>query len=143
MQEAEARLAVIEEAKTWLNTPHRNGARVKGAGVDCGQLPHAVYSAVGLVPQFDIAAYPRDFHLHKSEEWYLKLCEQYGREIPGPPLPGDFCIIKIGRVFSHGAIVVNWPLVIHAHFRHGVVYGDALQEDFADREIKFFTVWGG
>ena len=29
---------MVKEAYTWLGTPHRNFAKIKGVGVDCGML---------------------------------------------------------------------------------------------------------
>lgn len=147
MTESEQRADVIAEAATWLNTPHHNGARIKGAGVDCGQFPLAVYSACGFVPEFDTGKYPPDFHLHKDREWYLGLAEKYGKELPegALPKPADFVLYKIGRIFSHGAIVIEWPRIIHAYVGVGVIYDDGQQGHLGSgkhvKDRKFFTLW--
>lgn len=149
MSEEEQREAVILEAESWLKTPHHNGARKKGIGVDCGQFPLAVYEAVGLIPQTTPDRYSPQFHLNRSEEWYLSLCLQLGKGLPAGALPkrGDFALYKVGRVFSHGAIVIDWPKIIHSYLRMGVTYdrGDmgwmAENKDGAKREVRFFTVW--
>lgn len=138
------RQAVIDEAMTWLRTPHHNMARIKGAGVDCGQFPIAVYSTIGLMPDIKPERYAHDFHLHKNQEWYLSIAQAYGREFAGPPKKGDFVLYKIGRVFSHGAIVIEWPRVIHAALGIGVVLDNGEQGFLASkhvREKKFFTLW--
>jgi NlpC/P60 family putative phage cell wall peptidase len=57
-QTDERRLAVIEEAKTWVGTPFRHQARVKGVGVDCAQLVIAVGESCGLLA-VDPAAWRR------------------------------------------------------------------------------------
>jgi cell wall-associated NlpC family hydrolase len=62
----------------------------------------------------------------------------YAREIPGPPLPGDVAVFKFGRTFSHGAIVLAWPRVVHAFVRTGTVYGEATKAPLAGRPVKFF-----
>ena len=41
--------AVVAEAKTWLGTPWRHMQRIKGVGVDCANLPAAVYEACGVI----------------------------------------------------------------------------------------------
>src|SRR5579864_4635628 len=41
------------------------------------------------------------------------------------PLPADLALWRFGRCFSHGAIVVDWPLVIHAYAGRGCVMEDA------------------
>jgi cell wall-associated NlpC family hydrolase len=104
---------VIAEARTWLKTPFHHQARVKGAGVDCGQFPLAIFHAAGVIPHVEVPHYPADFMMHSDDEWYLRIVQSFAREIEKPE-PGDFAIWQWGRVFSHGAIVVAWPTIIHA-----------------------------
>ena len=141
----EQRSAVITEAMSWLRTPHHNHACIKGAGVDCGQFPIAVYEAAGVIPHIDVPPYPPDFHLHSGREWYLGIVEQFGRELPSDAIPkkGDFVLYKIGRVFSHGAIVIEWPTIIHAYVGQGVVIADGTQGHLGSVSArKFFTPKG-
>lgn len=145
--EEEQREAVIQEAMTWLRTPHHNGARMKGHGVDCGQFPIAVYSACGLIPPITTDPYPPDFHMHKDREWYLEIVNTWGRELPeGAPLKkADFVLYKIGRIFSHGAIVIDWPHIIHAYVMQGVTLADGLQGHLGSKHVKgvkFFRLRG-
>jgi cell wall-associated NlpC family hydrolase len=147
--ELEQRAAVIDEAMTWLGTPHHNGAAVKGSGVDCGRFPLEVYAACGLIPVTDPGRYSPQFHLNRNEEWYLNLCIKLGKELPDGVLPqkGDFALYKVGRVFSHGAIVLGWPRIVHSYVGTGVIpdYGDrgwmAENKDGTKRPVKFFTLW--
>ena len=53
MTEHEQRQAVVAEALTWLGTPYHHRARVKGAGVDCGQLLAAVFEGAGVLRHVD------------------------------------------------------------------------------------------
>jgi cell wall-associated NlpC family hydrolase len=108
------RQKVVDEAKTWLRTPWMHEARIKGAGVDCAMFIKEVFVSVGLVPQFDVGSYPTDWMLHRSEERFLFWLDQYGTPIESP-LPGDVAVWRHGRTYSHGAIVLDWPLVIHAY----------------------------
>lgn len=145
------REAVIKEAETWLRTPHHNGACIKGVGVDCGQFPWAVYHAAGLMPEIpEDLRYSPQFHLNRDEEWYLKFALKFGKELPEGKFPkkGDFALYKVGRVFSHGAIVIEWPLIIHSYVGIGVTidHGDkgwmAKEKSGKPRMVKFFTLWG-
>lgn len=43
------RQAIIAEARSWIGTPWRHQARVKGVGCDCAQLVIAVGTALGIV----------------------------------------------------------------------------------------------
>jgi cell wall-associated NlpC family hydrolase len=63
----------------------------------------------------------------------------YAREIDGPPSPGDIALFRFGRTYSHGAIVTEWPRLIHAYWQIGVVPGDATQAPLRGRSVKFFT----
>jgi hypothetical protein len=110
----EARQKVIDEAKTWCGTPFHHEARVKGHGVDCGQLLIAVYGACGYMPKdYRLEHYPPDFALHRDREWYLSIVETFAKPVE-TPLPGDVVLFKWGRLYSHGGIVTEWPGIIHA-----------------------------
>ena len=139
----EERDAVIAEALSWQGTPFHNGARIKGAGVDCGQYPLACYAAVGLIPEIKTQRYSEQFMLHRNEEWYRGYCESLGRQLPDGVLPkkGDFALYKFGRIYSHGAIVIDWPRIIHSWTGQGVIQGVGDQGHLLDREVIFYTLW--
>lgn len=140
---SEQRALVVAEAMTWLRTPYHHAARVKGAGVDCAQILIAVYAGVGLIDDFQPADYPPDWMLHRSEERYLSYVTQYAPRQVERPEPGDIAIWRFGRCFSHGAIVVDYPLIIHAYQPDQVVgYGDAEQGALAGRDVQFWSFWG-
>lgn len=122
MDQAEARAALVAEARSWLRTPWHHRAHVKGAGVDCAQFPLAVYAAVGLVEWFDTGDYPRDWHIHRDEERYLPIVQCFTREVDeAEARPGDVFLCRVGRVFSHGGLIIDWPQGIHACVRAGMV----------------------
>lgn len=136
----EERERVINEAMSWQGTPHHNGACIKNTGVDCGQLPWAVYHACGYMPEIpkDLRYSPQ-FHLHKNEEWYKNFADQFGKVVDHP-LPGDFALYKMGRIYSHGAIVIKWPKIIHAWIGIGVVQDFGDQGHLHDRDVIFYTM---
>lgn len=137
------RADVVAEALTWERTPYHPRARIKGVGVDCAQLPVAVFSALGLMPDID-PEYTPDWMLHRDEDVFLNLVRKYAREIDRNELgPGDFAIWKFGRTYSHGAIVIDPPLVLHATISAGaVVRGDMdRDEELQSRPVKFFTLF--
>lgn len=137
------RATVVAEAETWLRTPYHHRARIKGAGVDCAQILIAVFSSAGLIEVFDPGDYPPDWMLHRDEERYLDLVRVYAHEIDGPPLPGDIAVWRYGRTFSHGAIVTEWPNIIHAHRTDRMVTrADGTQGPLAGRPVKFFSLFG-
>ena len=153
--ERQQRAAVVAEARAWLGTPYHHEGRVKGVGVDCLQLLAAVFSApkVALIEAPKIPHYPWDWHLHRDAERYLEGLTRYTREIDGAPSPGDIVLFRFGRCFSHGGIVVKWPVIIHAYLGKGCVLEDAeaarwlthIGETGAEqgkaRARKFFSYW--
>lgn len=138
------RIRVVEEAKSWLGTPYHRLAARKGVGADCALFPLAVYVAVGLAdqPGPDELRYVHDWHLHRTQELYLPWCEKIGYEIERERLgPGDFAIWKFGHTFSHGAIVIDPPQIIHATILGRSVHWSDMDrdDDLPGRPAKFFT----
>jgi cell wall-associated NlpC family hydrolase len=138
----EQRSNIVRAAKTWLGTPYHHHARVKHAGADCAMFPLAVYQECDVLPrEYLPPQYSVQWHLHRSEELYLKELENFVVEIDTPPQPADFIVFKFGRTYSHGAIVVEWPIVIHSYIPHGVLLSDALRDgELLGRERKCFEL---
>lgn len=140
---------VIREARAWLGTPYHHAARVKGAGVDCLMLVLEVYGRAGVfarqgvdVATIAIPRYARDIMLHRSRETYLEGLRRYAVEVTDPA-PGDIALWKFGRIYSHAAIITDWPVIIHAYApEHRVVTGDATLGALAGRPVRFFDPWG-
>lgn len=139
---AEQRASIVAAAREWLGTPYHHHARVKHAGADCAMFPLTVYQECGVLPlTYQPPEYSVQWHLHRSEELYLKEIERFVRELDGPPQPADFVVFRFGRTFSHGAIVVEWPIVIHSYIPHGVLLSDALRDgELLGREHKYFEI---
>jgi cell wall-associated NlpC family hydrolase len=142
---ADQRQKVVDAAYAWLRTPYHHQAQVKGGGADCAMFPLAVYQECGFIPEgYHAPAYSSQWHLHRSEELYIAEVEKLAVEkSPCEIQPADFVIFKFGRTFSHGAIVVKWPLVIHSYIPHGVTLADASNDaQLIDREMKAFEIKG-
>lgn len=107
---------VLGEAITWLGTPWHHEADIKGAGVDCAMLLVRVFVAAGAIPAIDPRPYPMDHMLHSPEERFLGWLNQYADPVTsgGDPQPGDVVLYRVGRCYSHAAIVTQWPHVVHA-----------------------------
>ena len=136
------RAAIVQEALSWERTPYHPHARLKGIGVDCAMFPAAVYEAVGMAPHI-APSYTPDWMLHRDEEMFLSFVTPNAREIErGEAGPGDFVIWKFGRTFSHSAIIIDMPTVIHAAIRGAAVIRANMDEDvdLLNRPARFFTV---
>lgn len=128
--------------------------RLKKAGVDCLTLLAEVYQEAGLVDPIKIPYYPPDWHLHRDAERYMEGLLTYTRELDPVklPEPGDVVLWRFGRCFSHGAIVVQWPMVIHAYLNRVVSYenveqatwlnviGEQVEGRGQPRPVKFFSL---
>jgi NlpC/P60 family putative phage cell wall peptidase len=133
------RAAVLAEAESWIGTPYHHAARVKGVGCDCLTLLAEVYPAARIIGHVEVPFYPPDWHLHRSAELYLDGVVARAREIDGPPEPGDIALFRFGRCFAHGAIVTEWPHLIHAWHSAGVIADAADQPRLAKRTARFFS----
>ena len=149
MDEIEARVKIVEEAKSWIGTPYISNGMIKGprGGTDCAMFLVGVYSNIGLIPrEFDPRPYPPQWHVHRNEEKYLGYVLQFVKEIEGLPKPGDLAMFKIGQVFAHGAIVIEWPNVIHAIGNDCVTPEDISKSIIGKRALarvpqRFFSLW--
>lgn len=144
------RLAIIEEARTWLGTPFVNCADVKGrqGGVDCAMLLVRCYVDTGVLSPFDPRPYPPQWHVHHDRERFLEwVVGKLGGAEVSRPRPGDVAVYHWGRCFSHGAIVISDAQVIHSFFKDGCcTVANMSDTDFTylrngkPRPVKFFEV---
>ena len=144
MGEAEARVRVVACAREWIDTPFHDLARVKGVGVDCAQLVAASFEAAKIVPHIETGYYSAQFFCHHSEERLAEFVLRYAHEITESEVGmGDLVLYRVGRSFSHAAIVVDWPReIIHAHKLSGkVIAMSPFAADLGGRPTRFFSVW--
>jgi cell wall-associated NlpC family hydrolase len=137
------RAAIVAEAISWEGTPYHSHARIKGAGVDCAQLPAAVYSAAGCMPIVH-PVYSEQWMMHRDDEIYLSEIRRFAREIAIEAIqPGDLVVWKFGRTYSHSAIVIDPPLVIHAVLKGRAVIRADIDgdEDLRSRPRMAFSVF--
>lgn len=149
------RAAVVAEARRWLGTPYHHNAAILGSGVDCARIILEAFAGAGLEERFDVGKYNHDWHLHRSEEKYLEVVERYMTRIEAdetplqfrsPPLllsPADVIVFRMGRTFSHGAIVTEWPWIIHSYFPSRMVEEvDIRGTPMAERPMRVYSYWG-
>lgn len=144
------RAAVVAEAESWLRTPYHHCADIKGHGVDCALLLVRVYVDTGIVPPFDPRPYSPQWHLHNTDQLYLRWIHQFGHRVAAPK-PGDVAIWLFGLTFSHGAIVISdMGKIVHATLRtRKCCYGDLadvnlrlIAETKELRPVRFYSPWG-
>jgi len=153
----EQRALVRDIARSWVRTPYRHRAAILGVGVDCARILIEVYASAGLIERFDPGKYSRDWHLHRNEERYLATIERFA----GPPikdntsidawddgvykpLTGDILVWRVGRTFSHSAIVTDWPFVVHASAPSEIVEEVSVMDTIVYRRpVKVYSLWRG
>ena len=154
--EAQGRAAIVREALSWIGTPFRDCADVKGphGAVDCAMLLVRCHVDTGRLPPFDPRPYPPRWHLHKDRERFLEWVEDKlgGRRVAEPRL-GDVVIWQFGRCFSHGAILVNSEEVVHAYAHARMCLVSRLDEHplkfvghgsrELPRPVRYYDVWSG
>lgn len=121
MMYADYRAALVLEAMEWVGTPWRHEGKLKGKAVDCGNFIYEVYLAGGLLNRQVVEHYPKQWALHRSEEKLLEFAYGLGFMEITQPLPGDVIIWRIGRTYSHAALIIDLPKIIHADSHAGIV----------------------
>lgn len=153
--EQEQRIRVRDEARKWLGTPYHHRASVIGHGCDCAQLLVNAHSGAGLMEFFDPPVYSKDWHLHRGEEKYLgeiearlKLVDEDETPLINRP-PGttfktaDVLMFRLGRTFSHSALVTDWPRIIHAYASSRIVEEVDINGTPMERlPLRVYSYWG-
>lgn len=142
LREVETRARIVREAREWLRTPYHHHGRIKHVGVDCANLLCAVYEAAAAVPPVVLPHYPVDWHLHHSEELFLQWLAKVGAWPVQTPAPGDVAVFRFGRTFSHGAVMVESDLAVHAYVKAEVMLTRLHEAPLAGRERQFWAIVG-
>ncbi len=154
-EEAQRRQKFVDEALTWVGTPFRDCADVKGpnGAVDCAMLLTRSAVDSGLLPAFDPRPYSPRAMLHsteeRSEKSFLKILASMGAREVEVPRVGDVLVYLFGRMFSHGAVLVNGDEVCHAYAAAGMCLVSRRDEDLLRmidkglrRPVRCFDLWG-
>jgi len=144
------RQAIVKEATQWLLTPYRGWSRLKGLGADCIGFVAGVYIRTKHITEQEAdEAIPPDYSLqigqHQEDTEYIEGIKKFMREIPLHEVrPGDVAMFKMALAYSHSAIVVNYPLILHSLAHGGVRYADAIRQPMlAGKPVRFFTLQDG
>jgi NlpC/P60 family putative phage cell wall peptidase len=113
------RSAIVAEARSWIGTPYRHQASVKGIGCDCLGLVRGVWRALlGPEPERP-PPYARDWAEAAAQE---SLAEAAARHLvpladPNAFAPGDVLLFRYRERYTakHAAIVTAADLMVHAH----------------------------
>jgi NlpC/P60 family putative phage cell wall peptidase len=142
---------VVTDARTWIGTPFKHDAEVKGAGCDCAHLLNAVYSRAGKIPHLKFPQYPPDWFKHAAdpEKYIVEEMKKHFREIKETEAKaGDVVVMFIGKAWAHCGIISEikdakvakvieaWPT------RATVSEVNATEERlYRTHQKRFFTAW--
>lgn len=140
--EEKQRNKIIEIAKQYINTPYHECGMIKGVGVDCGSFIACVFNEAGLIPKIQLGNYSVNVHLHKNDQTYFNLIKQYAKPVEREtPLPGDLILYQVAKAINHCAIVLDYPNIIHAVQKVGVVFDNAEVLALKKRQKYIYSYW--
>ncbi|WP_237155555.1 NlpC/P60 family protein [Oryzibacter oryziterrae] len=109
---------IVREALTWLGTPYRHQASLKGVGCDCLGLVRGVWRAcIGPEPE-TMPAYTPDWAEANGFELMADAAGRHMTVVPAGDLRvGDVLLFrwKPGYPAKHAGILIEGDRFIHAH----------------------------
>jgi NlpC/P60 family putative phage cell wall peptidase len=122
---------VVRAARTWLGTPYRHQASVRGVGCDCLGLVRGVWRELYGAEAEPMPAYRPDWAEVGGRETLLEAARRHLVEVRITALhPGDILLFRMtpGAVVKHAAILTALPTatdpqprMIHAYWGRAVV----------------------
>lgn len=112
-----ARNDIVATARSWLGTPYRHQASLKGAGADCLGLVRGVWCEIyGTEPEAP-PPYTRDWAEATGLETMIAAADQHFNTVEvSAALPGDVLVFRLraGCVAKHAAILTTPCMFLHA-----------------------------
>jgi len=118
------RAEIVATARSWIGTPYRHQASLKGAGCDCLGLVRGVWREL-IAPEPEVApAYSPDWAEALGVETLLEAARRHLKEIPaGEADAGDVLLFRmaIGVPAKHCGIATGADTLVHAYWGRSVV----------------------
>jgi NlpC/P60 family putative phage cell wall peptidase len=124
-----SRAAIVAKARSWIGTPYRHQASVKGAGCDCLGLIRGVYRVFCGPEKEPITPYSPNWAEETGPETLRDAARRHLVEIDAAPFrdgeplrDGDVILIRVRDrgPAKHAAIASGPDTIIHAYDRHAV-----------------------
>jgi len=117
---------VLEIARTWIGTPYKHQASLKGVGCDCIGLIVGVWRELyGGTPQdFEMPPYTAFWAEETGRELMVQIGAQYLIPVSlADMIPGDVVMFKMVThgMTKHAGILSENNKLIHAYSRHDVM----------------------
>jgi len=131
---------IEREARTWLGTPYRHQARVKGVGVDCAGVPEMTLLALGFAPDY---VPQRDYARDPNSGRMRKLLDQYLISVPKAEMQqGDIGWFAWANEPQHLGVITSRGTVIHSYGSVGKVVEVGLVGSLLRRMRRVYRVPG-
>lgn len=109
---------IVSEATSWIGTPYRHQASLKGVGCDCLGLIRGIWRALFSAEPEPMAAYTPDWAEASGEETLARAAQRHMREItPSIAEPGDILLFRWreGLPAKHAGVLIEPARFVHAH----------------------------
>jgi NlpC/P60 family putative phage cell wall peptidase len=113
-----SRTQIVAEARSWIGTPYRHQASLKGVGCDCLGLVRGVWRAFHAREPEPMPAYAPDWAEATGRESLAEAAARHLTPIdPASFMPGDLLLFRwrAGLPAKHAAIVTAPDKMVHAH----------------------------
>lgn len=114
---------ILTEARSWIGTPYRHQASVKGAGTDCLGLVRGIWRAVYQAEPEAPPPYTPDWAEALGQDTLLEAAQRHMTERAiGDARPGDLILFRmgLGTPAKHAAIMSGQDTIIHAYWGRSV-----------------------
>lgn len=124
-----SRAEIVAEARSWIGTPYRHQASLKGAGCDCLGLTRGVYRVFCGPEKEPITPYSPNWAEETGQETLRDAARRHLVEIDAAPFrdgeplrEGDVILIRVRDrgPAKHAAIASGPDTIVHAYDRHTV-----------------------
>ena len=119
-----ARAELLAEARSWIGTPYRHQASLKGVGCDCLGLVRGLWRQfVGPEPVPVPAYSPQWAEAGSAGESLLQAAGTWLVPVAGTGAPGDVVLFRWrdGAPVKHAGLLSETGGLIHAYERAGVI----------------------
>ena len=109
---------IVAEARSWIGTPYRHQASLKGVGCDCLGLVRGVWRAFHGAEPEAMPAYSRDWAEAARRETLAEAGARHLVPVARDAMqPGDVLLFRwrAGLVAKHAAILTSDTAMVHAH----------------------------
>lgn len=134
---------IVEEARTWINTPFKHQMREKGVGCDCIGLILGIAWSFGFT-EYDCNNY-KPGSVNKDEIIYQ--AERLGKRIPKSEMKiGDIVLLNSESLLTHAGILTDYREdmfgIIHAMMSMKAVREHRLSSDWRLNIVRVYQFPG-